>query len=113
MGGREAVFPRPAGWNLRRRSIRRNPRRGFVSGALAGLAAWQEDILFPAPPPAADAEAQTRWARAVEVSRFFGGTPQAPGGGAEVAAPPRTLPAVEMPAVVTVTPRRKKHKEGC
>ncbi len=77
---------------------------------LGGLAAWQDDILFPSQP--ADAEGRAHFTRAAEVSRYFGGAPQT-AGGEEVAAPARVLPKVEMPAGVPVTARRKRHKEGC
>ncbi len=80
---------------------------------LGGLAAWQDDVLFPAAPPAGDAEGQAHFARLAEISRYFGGSPQAPGGGTEAAAPARVLPKVEMPAEIPVMQRRKRHKEGC
>ncbi len=89
--------------------------RGYpgVYMLLGGLAAWQADVLFPAPPAADDAEGQAHFARTAEVSRYFGGTPQTPGGAAEVETSPRILPKVEMPANAPVVARRKRHKEGC
>ncbi len=80
---------------------------------LGGLAAWQDDVLFPAPPPAGDAEAQAHFKRLTEVSRYFGGTPGVLAG-ETVEAPARALPKVEMPSGVPVMQqRRKRHKEGC
>ncbi len=80
---------------------------------LGGLAAWQDDILFPPAPAPGDAAGQADFARVAEVSRYFGGAPQTPGGDTLAEAPARVLPKVEMPADLPVMQRRKRHKEGC
>ncbi len=80
---------------------------------LGGLTAWQDDVLFPPVPAADDAEGQAWFARIVEVSRYFGGSPQELGGETDTAAPVRVLPEVEMPAELPMMVRRKRHKEGC
>ncbi len=80
---------------------------------LGGLAAWQDDILFPPVPAADDAPGQADFARLAEVSRYFGGTPGTAGEQAEASVPVRVLPKAEMPSGMPVTPRRKKQKEGC
>ena len=81
---------------------------------LGGLAAWQDDILFPAAPPAGDVEGRAYFARLAEVSRYFGGTPRTAGGDADVETPAMVMPRVEMPSDVPVMQqRRKRHKEGC
>lgn len=68
-------------------------------------------MLFPAP----DSPAETDFARAVEVSRFFGGTPRLAGdaaaGGPAMALPtPKSKLDLPPPAAA---PAKKKRKEGC
>ncbi len=78
---------------------------------LGGLAAWQDDVLFPNLPDGV--EDRAHFARLAEVSRYFGDTPQTAGGEAAAQVPARVLPKVEMPSGVPVTAKRKRHKEGC
>ncbi len=85
---------------------------------LGGLAVWRDDILFPTPPPnavegQASSQSAISYARLVEVSRYFGGTPGTVAGEAAGEAPARVMPKVEMPSGMPVTTRRKRHKEGC
>ncbi len=79
---------------------------------LGGLDAWKDDVLFPGPPEVGG-EASPAFARAAEVSRFFGGTPRSTvAGGVEDVA--RAMPTVEAPtSTPRVVPRKKKRKEGC
>jgi uncharacterized protein len=82
---------------------------------LGGLDGWKEEVLFPEAPADPTPEQSAAFARAREVSAFFGGTPRAAGAdGSAVAAP--ELPAVAMPApqaAPVAVAVRKKRKEGC
>ena len=80
---------------------------------LGGLAAWKDEVLFPAFPEDAGPELAAEIERASYVSEFFGGTPRhgVADAGEEIAAP---MPEVEMPAQPIVPKRtKKKAKEGC
>ncbi|MCP4655145.1 MAG: rhodanese-like domain-containing protein [bacterium] len=74
-----------------------------------GLQAWKDRILFPALPETAGAE-ELETAR--NVSRFFGGTPQA-SGEETVAKKTVELPKVELPARAPGVAGKKKPREGC
>ncbi len=79
---------------------------------LGGLDAWKDEVLFPAP-PLPGAATSPAFARAAEVSRFFGGTPRSTVEGVvENVAPP--MPTVEAPrSAPRISSRKKKRKEGC
>lgn len=80
-----------------------------------GLDAWKERILFPRIPANATPEQLAEFARAREVAKFFGGTPQATAAdstaGAVAAMPALAMPA--SPAVAGAGAPKKKKKEGC
>ncbi len=85
--------------------------RGFrgVYTLEGGLQAWKDRILFPALPETAPAE---EIEKASNVSRFFGGSPQA-AGQETVAKKTVELPKVELPARASGVARKKKPREGC
>jgi rhodanese-related sulfurtransferase len=78
-----------------------------------GLDVWKDSVLFPRIPGNPTPAQVVEFARAREVSRFFGGTPQALSGDStatgQVAMPKLTMPASQ-PAGA---PTKKKKKEGC
>lgn len=80
-----------------------------------GLDAWKERILFPRLAANATPAQQVEFARAREVAKFFGGTPQASAAdstaGAQAAMPKLAMPASPA-AGGSATPKKKK-KEGC
>jgi rhodanese-related sulfurtransferase len=94
--------------------------RGFtqVHTLQGGLDAWKDEVLFPVAPQDASADAQARFAQAVELAKSFGGQPRA---AAAPGAAPSALPiAAAMPAVAPPAlpagagasgPRKKR--EGC
>jgi len=84
-----------------------------------GVEAWKDSILFPRIPENPTPAQVVQFARTREVSRFFGGTPQALAGdstSAVPAAPQLAMPALAMPASQAAggggAPKKKK-KEGC
>lgn len=85
-----------------------------VSFLLGGLDAWKDEVLFPAAPAEPTPEQTAAFARAREVSAFFGGTPRAAGTGGEEAAAAE-LPTIEAPSAAAVPSptAKKKKKEGC
>lgn len=78
-----------------------------------GLEAWKDSVLFPRIPENPTPAQVVEFARAREVSKFFGGTPQAMAGDAAgtqtVAMPKLAMPS--SPATAGVV--KKKKKEGC
>jgi rhodanese-related sulfurtransferase len=78
-----------------------------------GLDAWMDEVLFPSPPGETTPEALAAFDKAVEVSRFFGGTPrtaaEAEAGQAAIAAP---IPAAP-PTTVIAKPKTRKKRKGC
>ena len=85
-----------------------------------GLEGWSDEVLCPTPPPHPSPQEAAAFERAVQVSRFFGGTPRAAADSATGAARPALArtpapPAVRTPAptVPPVAPKRKARKEGC
>jgi rhodanese-related sulfurtransferase len=79
-----------------------------------GLAEWKDRILFPSLAENASPEEKAAFEKRIEVSKFFGGSPQTGSAGAP-SAPHLVLPKMEMPsgpAVSTGAPKKKK-KEGC
>lgn len=82
---------------------------------LGGLDAWKDEVLFPALPANADAQARAQFERAAQVAKFFGGEARA---GAEAAA---SSASVELPKLTAPPPMpgpatpvaKKKKKEGC
>ena len=92
--------------------------RGYtqVYTLLEGLEAWKDEVLFPVMPQSPTPEQQSRFERAVQVAKFFGGEPRA---AAAPGAAPLALPTL---AVVPVAPPTlpagagggpKKRREGC
>jgi len=78
-----------------------------------GLEAWKDSILFPKTPANATPAQLAQFARATEVSKFFGGTPQGVAGDS-ASAPKVAMPTLAMPApkAAAGAPKKKK-KEGC
>jgi len=80
-----------------------------------GLDAWKDSILFPRIPGNPTPAQVVEFARAREVSKFFGGTPQALAGDS-TAVPQAAMPKLAMPASPAAggpgAPKKKK-KEGC
>ena len=80
-----------------------------------GLQAWKDSVLFPRIPANPTPAQVVEFARAREVSKFFGGTPQALAGDS-TAAPQTAMPKLAMPAMKaagTAGAPKKKKKEGC
>ncbi len=79
-----------------------------------GLEAWKDSILFPRVPANATPAQLVDFARIKDVSKYFGGSPQAGAGDS-------TTTAVVMPKLAMPTPSatpaagapKKKKKEGC
>ena len=80
-----------------------------------GLDAWKDSVLFPRIPANPTPAQVVEFARAREVSKFFGGTPQALAGDSsavsQVAMPKLAMPAPQ--AVGGPGAPKKKKKEGC
>ena len=79
---------------------------------LGGLDAWKDEILFPSLPTAASPKETAGFARLVQVSQFFGGSPLH-GSGEEIAATALQMPKVAAPSQVPMARKKKKRKEGC
>lgn len=79
-----------------------------------GLEAWKDSVLFPRIPATPTPAQVVEFARAREVSKFFGGTPLVAAGDSATARPV-AMPKVAMPAPTAAgTPgATKKKKEGC
>lgn len=80
-----------------------------------GLEAWKENVLFPRIPENPTPAEVVEFARAREVSKFFGGTPQALAGdstGAQQVAMPKLAMPAPQAASAAGAPKKKK-KEGC
>jgi rhodanese-related sulfurtransferase len=89
---------------------------------LEGLDAWKDDVMFPIAPANPKPEERTRFERAAQVAKFFGGQPRAAvAPGAAPAEPPAVTPPAPPPAVITpavpassgVAAPPKKKREGC
>lgn len=79
-----------------------------------GLEGWKRDVLFPRVADNATAAQQAEFAKMREVSKFFGGTPQAAAGDSVAAAPVAAMPKLAMPAPsASAGAPKKKKKEGC
>ncbi len=78
-----------------------------------GLDEWKDQVLFPAQPENPSPERLAVFAKAKEVSKYFGGTPQT-GAESTVARPQTVMPKLSLPTggPGTQKPRAKK-KEGC
>lgn len=81
-----------------------------------GLDAWKDSVLFPRIPGNPTPAEVVEFARAREVSKFFGGAPQALAGDStevrQLAMPKLTMPASQA-AGAAGAPKKKKKKEGC
>jgi rhodanese-related sulfurtransferase len=83
-----------------------------------GLDAWKDEVLFPVKPRSPDPEQQTRFERAAEVAKYFGGQPRAASapGAAPMALPAQSAgPAVAPPMLPAGGARSgpRKKREGC
>lgn len=80
-----------------------------------GLEAWKDSVLFPRIPENPSPAQLVEFARAREVSKYFGGTPQ--GAASDSAgAQPIAMPKLMMPsspAAAAPGGAKKKKKEGC
>jgi rhodanese-related sulfurtransferase len=80
-----------------------------------GLEAWKDSVLFPRIPENPTPAQLVEFARAREVSKFFGGTPQAlsgdAGGTQTVVMPKLAMPSSSATGAAGVV--KKKKKEGC
>lgn len=76
-----------------------------------GIDSWKNEILFPKISENASPEAKAEFDKIVEVSKFFGGSPQV---GETEGEKEIKMPKIEMPAVIPMTTQDKKPKrEGC
>ncbi|MHB8838435.1 MAG: rhodanese-like domain-containing protein [Gemmatimonadaceae bacterium] len=89
--------------------------RGFRGVYLlrGGLQAWKDSVLFPRIPDNATPAQVVEFAKIKEVSKFFGGAPQAMAG--DSAATAVVMPKLAMPAPKAgpAGAPKKKKKEGC
>ncbi|KUG25015.1 hypothetical protein ASZ90_005153 [hydrocarbon metagenome] len=77
----------------------------------SGVDSWKDEILFPTISENASTEEKAEFDKMVEVSKFFGGSPQIgeTEGGKEI-----KMPKIEMPAAVPMnTSGGKPKREGC
>jgi hypothetical protein len=77
-----------------------------------GLQAWKDSVLFPRIPGNPTPAQVVEFARAQEVSKFFGGTPQALSGDS-AATSKVAMPKLTMPSSPAAGAPKKKKKEGC
>lgn len=80
-----------------------------------GLEAWKDSVLFPRIPENPTPAQVVEFARAREVSKYFGGTPQAAASDS-AGTPPIAMPKLTMPsspAAVAPGTAKKQKKEGC
>ena len=78
-----------------------------------GLDAWTSEILFPRIADNATPAQQVEFARVREVSKYFGGTPQAAGDSSAIKTAV-VMPKLTMPAQTSAAAApKKKKKEGC
>jgi rhodanese-related sulfurtransferase len=92
--------------------------RGFrgVYILRGGLEAWKDSVLFPRMAADATPEQVVDFAKRREVSRFFGGAPQAASGDSTSQQTAAVMPKLSMPtptAAAAAGPPKKKKKEGC
>lgn len=90
--------------------------RGFAGVYIlqGGLDAWKDSVLFPRIPDNATPAQLVEFAKIKEVSKFFGGTPQAMAGDSTATAV--VMPKLAMPTAKAAGPAgapKKKKKEGC
>jgi rhodanese-related sulfurtransferase len=85
-----------------------------------GLEGWNDDVLYPTAPPHPSPQEAAAFERAIQVSRFFGGTPRAAADSTTGAANPTlaqtpapTVTRVPAPPVAPMAPKKKTKKEGC
>lgn len=79
---------------------------------LGGLEEWNDKILFPKTPINPTKEQLAAFDKMKEVSKFFGGSPQAGTEEAKVAQT-KTMPKLDMKAQKQPAKTGKKKKEGC
>lgn len=79
-----------------------------------GLEAWNDEVLFPQMAENADAVTRINFARTVEVSKYFGGTPRTGSAHEEASRPTIVAPKLDTPAAAApAVGGKKKKKEGC
>lgn len=79
-----------------------------------GLEEWKDKILFPKIPENATPEQIVNFGKTKEVSKFFGGTPQAGSDSVKKETPKISVPKLETPTTPTTPATEpKKKKEGC
>lgn len=76
-----------------------------------GLTKWKNEILFPKINPNASVDQLKQYDKLVEVSKFFGGSPQT-GTGNEIKEQV-VMPEIKLPAQINLTTPKKKKREGC
>lgn len=76
-----------------------------------GVDSWKNEILFPKLAVNASPEEKVEFDKMVEVSKFYGGSPQI---GEEISTQEIAMPKLDMPAAIPMTSTGKKPKrEGC
>lgn len=82
-----------------------------------GLNSWRSEVLFPVQPSDSSAKSMMEFNKLVQVSKYFGGVPQAAKNDSTTAI--ASTPAPKMPAVAAPSPsggggkKAKPKKEGC
>ena len=80
---------------------------------LGGLEEWKDAVLFPSLAENAGRDEKAAFEKIKEVSRFFGGTPQAGSSQGKIS-PQVSMPQLDMPSPAAVPgTAKKKKKEGC
>lgn len=76
-----------------------------------GVDSWKDEILFPKLAANPTPEQKSEFDKIVEVSKFFGGSPQT---GGEESTQEIAMPKLELPAAIPMsTPGKKPKREGC
>jgi rhodanese-related sulfurtransferase len=80
-----------------------------------GINEWKEKILFPSLSPVASAEEKAKFAKMVEISKFFGGTPQLAANDTtgNKPAPKLAMPKMSGAAQTAPAAGSKPKREGC
>ncbi len=88
--------------------------KGYQGAVLlrGGLEAWKDSVLFPRIPENPTPAQSEAFAKAREVSTFFGGAPQS-GAGDAGAVRQVAMPTLTMPSANVAGAPKKKKKEGC
>lgn len=78
-----------------------------------GLNEWKEKILFPKIPENATAEEKVKYAKIIEVCKYFGGTPIIGEGGSTAVKIQAPMPQLKVPSAATTPAKGKAKREGC